>query len=62
MMAEKRKSKNIYVAYTHDEYELPVAVADTAAELAKMVGVTSDSMYSMLSRKEGYYCKVKEND
>ena len=61
-MAEKGKSKNIYVAYTHDEYELPVAVADTAAELAKMVGITRQSLYTMLTRKEGHYRKIKEND
>lgn len=54
--------KNLYVAYTHDEYELPVAVADTAAELAKMVGITRQSLYTMLTRKEGHYRKIKEND
>lgn len=61
-MAEKKKSINIYVACTHDEYELPVAVADTAAELARMVGITRDSLYTMLTRKEGHYYKIKEND
>lgn len=62
MAAVKKRVKYLYVAYTDDKYELPIAVADSATELAKMVGVTSGSMYSMLSRKEGYYCKVKEND
>lgn len=54
--------KNLYVACTHDEYELPIAVADTAAELARMVGITRDSLYTMLTRKEGHYYKIKEND
>lgn len=30
----------IWMEVTRDKYELPVAVAGTAAELAKMVGVT----------------------
>lgn len=62
MAAARRKGKDLYVAYTNDEYELPIAVADTAKELAQMVGVTSDSLYCMMSRHQGNYYKVKEND
>ncbi|SCW67946.1 hypothetical protein SAMN05660484_02478 [Eubacterium ruminantium] len=36
----------IWMYVTLDEYELPVAVADTAAELAKMIGCTANNIYS----------------
>lgn len=62
MAAARRKGKDLYVAYTNDEYELPVAVEDTAIELAQKVGISIDSLYSMLSRHQGNYYKVKEND
>ena len=52
----------MYIACTNDEYELPIAVADTATELAQMVGVTRDSLYSMMTHKTGHYYKVKENE
>ena len=62
MAAVKKRVKYLYVAYTDDEYELPIAVADTATELAQMVGITRDSLYSMMTRKQGHYYKIKEND
>ena len=51
-----------YVACTDDEYELPIAVADTVTELADMVGVTRSSIYSMMSRKQGHYYKIDEQE
>ena len=62
MAAVRRMGKNLYIACTNDEYELPIAVADTATELARMVGITRDSLYTMLTRKQGHYYKIKEND
>lgn len=62
MAAVRRMGNNLYMACTDDEYELPIAVADTATELARMVGITRDSLYSMLTRKQGHYYKIKEND
>lgn len=38
----KKKPKFLYMEVTRDKYELPVAVADSPAELAKMVGVTAN--------------------
>ena len=35
---------NIWMYVTDDEYELPMAVADTCAELAKLVGVTTNAI------------------
>lgn len=34
----------VYIAVTADKFELPVAVADTAEELAQMLGVKAQSV------------------
>ena len=34
----------VYMAVTADKFELPVAVADTAEELAQMLGVKAQSV------------------
>lgn len=52
---------------TNDKYELPVAVADTAAELARMVGIKPESIYSIISRerhglRHSVYREVEIND
>lgn len=45
-------SKNkLYMKVTNDEYELPLAVADTMAELARMTGIKPESLYSIISRE-----------
>ena len=40
----------LYIMVTRDKYELPLAVADTAAELARMVGVTTNAVLSGISK------------
>ena len=35
----------LWLAVTTDEYELPIAVADSVIELAKMVGVSENAIY-----------------
>lgn len=42
--------KTLYLKVTNDEYELPVAVADSLEELADMCGVKKESIIQMLSR------------
>lgn len=42
----------LYLKVTNDKYQLPAAVACNAQELARMVGVTKESVYSMVSRSE----------
>lgn len=46
----------LYVRVSKDRYELPLAVADTCRELAKMCGVTPNLIYSCIShaKKKGY--------
>lgn len=41
--------KTVWMKVTHDKYELPVAVADTAEELAKICGTTANSIRSSIS-------------
>ena len=46
--------KKLYLKVTDDEYELPVAVADTMPELAEMVGVNHKTVYRGVKRyKQG---------
>lgn len=56
--------RTIWLKVTTDELELPVAVADTAEQLAKICGVTVKSIYSSVSharhgRKTTPYRKVR---
>lgn len=41
--------KNIWMKITNDEYELPLAVADTAQELAEICGTTKNCIVSTIS-------------
>lgn len=58
----------IWMKVTADEYELPMAVADSAAELARMVGCNENCIYSVVSKikkgktKHGRYRKVEVDD
>lgn len=53
---------------TEDEYELPVAVADTVKELAKIVGVKENTIHSSISHmksgriKTSIYRRVEVED
>lgn len=55
----------IWMAVTTDKYELPIAVADTADELAKLVGVANRNLiYSSMckAKKHGWKSKyIKVN-
>lgn len=53
----------LYVRTTLDKYELPVAVAEGPAELARMLGVRPNVVSSSLSHKRrGYYVVEVEDD
>lgn len=51
MSAYKPKDgcRNVWLNVTMDEYELPVAVADTAAQLAQILGTTEMTILSSIS-------------
>ncbi len=45
--------KNVlYLEVTRDEYELPIAVADTCGELAVMRGTTKNAVLSGISHEK----------
>lgn len=51
-------SENIWMQVTPDEYELPMLVADTANELAQMIGVSKSTIKSSeLKYRTGQYKK-----
>ena len=49
----------VYMKTTTDKYELPIFVADTAKELAEMVGTTVGCVYSSISKKRKGWAKVE---
>ena len=53
------KHKYIYVATTYDKYELPVAVADSVAELT---GKNKVSIAKRVSDGRSHFYKVTEED
>lgn len=54
----------LYLRTTTDKYELPIAVAESATELARLLGTTKGCVYSSLSHKRpGWYkLEVEENE
>ena len=40
----------VYMLVTEDKFELPLAIADSAAELARMLGVDVNLIYSAVSK------------
>ena len=58
-----KKPEVIYMKTTLDELELPEAVAESAAELAKMLGTTREVVYSSLAHKHrGWHKVIVEED
>lgn len=46
----------LYLCVTRDKYELPLAVADSLSELARMCGVTTSAVASAISHEShGHY-------
>lgn len=66
-MKKKSKEVIVWMKVTNDKYELPVLVADSAPELAKMLGCSPNNIYSSLShakhrRQNTTYRKVIINE
>lgn len=49
----------IYMEVTKDEYELPVAVADSVTELARLVGIGKSGVSKGISYAERYGARCK---
>ena len=55
-----KKPEVIWMEVTNDEYELPVAVADTTRELAEMTGVRRNAIMEAWSRyNHGIYKRCR---
>ena len=56
----------LYMKVTKDKYELPVAVAETKEELARMLGIKRDHVRSAFSHAKKYknptYVEVEVDD
>ena len=52
----------LYLRTTTDKYELPIAVAESAAELARLLGTTKGCVYSSLSHKRPGWYKLEVED
>lgn len=46
----KKQKEFLYLAVTNDKYELPIAVADSASELAKILGIERQTVFVNLCR------------
>jgi len=49
----------VYIKVTRDKYRLPVAVADTAKELAELCGTNVNVIYSSISHGKGSFEAVE---
>lgn len=58
--------KRLFLKVTKDKYELPLVVADSARELAGILGISQDRIYSAISHAKtrgGWSCyKIVEID
>ena len=60
--------QQLWICVSTDEYELPIAVADTQEELAEMIGVKKESIRTLYSKwlsgriKSCRYRKVEIDD
>lgn len=49
----------LYVKTTTDEYELPIAVAQSPAELAELLGTSAACVSSSISHKRAGWYRIK---
>lgn len=52
----------LYMKTTYDEYELPVAVADSPKELAEMIGTSASVVSSSISHGRCTFHKIVIED
>lgn len=50
--------KKLYLYVTKDDYELPLIVADSAEELAQILGTTKNTVLSCISHKHKGWVRV----
>lgn len=52
----------LYMRTTTDELELPIAVANSVTELAKMLNVTPNNVSSSISKHHKGWYKIQEEE
>ena len=52
----------LYMKTTTDEFELPIAVGNSARELAEMLKTTPNVVYSSISKHHKGWYKVQEEE
>lgn len=52
----------VYIRVTRDKFELPVAIANSVDELARICGTTRGTVLSSISHKKGTYRRVVIDD
>lgn len=52
----------LYLRTTVDEYELPIAVAESPGELAEMLGTNANVVSSAISHKRPGWFRVEEEN
>lgn len=62
MIIGNKKIDYIYLVTTHDEYELPIAVADSVKELSAMTGILAKTISCSISNNRPYYYKIDVSD
>lgn len=62
MKVGNKKIKYLYVVTTHDEYELPISVADSVKELSVMTGIPVNTIAVSISLGRPYYYKIDVSD
>ena len=53
---------HVYIRVTRDEYRLPVAIADSAEELARIVKGDVRAIYRSVKNEKGIYERVEIGD
>ena len=54
-----KKTIKLYLKVTKDEYELPLAVAESPGELAKMCGTTRNMVMSAISHHHKGWIRIE---
>lgn len=49
---------SVIVEVTRDRFELPLKVASTVDEMARMTGLTRSAVYNSIHKKDGHFHKV----
>ena len=52
----------LYMKVTKDEYELPLAVAESASELGRMVGTSGSVVLSSISHHRPGWVRIEVDD